>query len=997
MRIRTRLSLAGGLAAALAGSLAYIASTGTPTPVVNAGADGPATTAVQLSLNATCSGAVAACTWSKQSGTGTATLTSSTCGCNSSSCDVGATFSTSGSKVMRLSCVVGAGTPVTDDVTFTVSDAPSTPSSGWTDFTASPNSTVDETIYVSSLNGSDSDSGLTAPLAKATLSAAYALADDGDPDWILIERGSTLSLPSGFSWTKNGPASPTSGWMRLGAYGTGARPILDCGSSTVCVIAGPGGSSATPFTSFAITDVHFTESTRIASGAAATASAQAFELVAPSYAGSGYAFRDILFEGNKITGFSTGFVSASDTERLTLRRNIITNLFRSTALEDVNGVLNSGSATVVRENVFYLINDPYSGIVPAGWTQRSHSAYLGAEGDSTLVGNVVIRAPEGIMQRNALLSDRNVFALNHFATNTGVAFGVVPHAGGLDPDVTDNLCIDNDADWIFGNYATTGTRTIARNMVFRDANTDPDDAVAYEDDLVLWGAYDGSGGTNLGVHGTTVIDNWVSGTIECQHNLPSPICGAVGESATNYSNNTFTTNHASEGNVSSALIGSWLTAESITHAGTDYWDDYATYLIAMEHATWDTDSDACDLINYYRAAETSLSSLTCTSDSAPTVNAGSDDTATVAVAKALNATCSDDVSATCTWSKTSGSGSCSWSGGATCTCDSSSCDKNVTCDTATTAVLQLSCNDGVNSAVTDSLSLTVSAASYVLDSLSSAVPACAWNFNKQMKSTNTVAFRVRKLTSNTETDISFTSGSVLAADVTAACQTSSAYEDCGITSAYDLTGNGNTMVQTTESKMPLIATAAGGLQTAGVAGLLVPSWDGTDDKLANGDTCGLTGNVEVGISFLGSVNTDAGSSESLVFLAGTCAGGQGFGIYHDADHSPYEWRLTQIDTRENFTSAVLPDVYQTLFATRDVGQQMQATTLYQDGTAMAHADGTDTQVLSMGATETSWGDFVECFGGLFASHMRSGGAIMWSTYPRTTDKTAVDAWFATQD
>lgn len=98
-------------------------------------------------------------------------------------------------------------------------------------------------------------------------------------------------------------------------------------------------------------------------------------------------------------------------------------------------------------------------------------------------------------------------------------------------------------------------------------------------------------------------------------------------------------------------------------------------------------------------------------DPAPSINAGPDADATEDVAYNLQGSCSDNASATCTWSQTVGSG-CGFTNlgagaGIVACADVEDDTIDATCSAVESATVQLSCNDGVNSAVTDTLALNV--------------------------------------------------------------------------------------------------------------------------------------------------------------------------------------------------------------------------------------------------------------------------------------------------
>lgn len=78
-------------------------------------------------------------------------------------------------------------------------------------------------IYVDPVGGNDGNSGLATNAAVATMAAAYALWREGSADWILIKRGTTVSVPGALGYRRGHSAAYPCG---IGAYGTGAAPVL---------------------------------------------------------------------------------------------------------------------------------------------------------------------------------------------------------------------------------------------------------------------------------------------------------------------------------------------------------------------------------------------------------------------------------------------------------------------------------------------------------------------------------------------------------------------------------------------------------------------------------------------------------------------------------------------------------------------------------------------------------------------------------------------------
>jgi hypothetical protein len=125
----------------------------------------------------------------------------------------------------------------TPTATPTPSGSPTPPPSGiYTTFEAATDMV---TIYVSS-SGSDSNSGTSAQSPFQTIYRGYQALRDGKADRLLLKKGDIFNTSLDFGWTKSGDRTlPTvtgygqvaRGYMLLGSYGTGARPIIQTGSA----------------------------------------------------------------------------------------------------------------------------------------------------------------------------------------------------------------------------------------------------------------------------------------------------------------------------------------------------------------------------------------------------------------------------------------------------------------------------------------------------------------------------------------------------------------------------------------------------------------------------------------------------------------------------------------------------------------------------------------------------------------------------------------------
>lgn len=102
-----------------------------------------------------------------------------------------------------------------------------TPGFQWTTFTEHAST---RKVYVSSA-GSDANDGLTELTPKLTIAAGGALIRDGYPDWLLLRRGDTFANQTLTSVSNKGGLDATNRLL-VSAYGTGARPVVDCNGTS---------------------------------------------------------------------------------------------------------------------------------------------------------------------------------------------------------------------------------------------------------------------------------------------------------------------------------------------------------------------------------------------------------------------------------------------------------------------------------------------------------------------------------------------------------------------------------------------------------------------------------------------------------------------------------------------------------------------------------------------------------------------------------------------
>lgn len=214
---------------------------------------------------------------------------------------------------------------------------------GWTVRTYGGGATV---AYLADAGrgGSDANSGLTSNLPKLTLAAAKGLLTDPGYNAILVKRGSTFS---GAAWPFIYFSGSWKGWsgtdathrFEVGAYGTGARPIID--------IAGGGGEIITisrcNYASFY--DLDLTDSTY--NGVSGATGIYAEGNTTPIG-------NDVLVENFRFHGLPLGIYFADNCTNMQLRRSYFYDNFScGEGTQSGGGLLDASTNFLAEENVFY--------------------------------------------------------------------------------------------------------------------------------------------------------------------------------------------------------------------------------------------------------------------------------------------------------------------------------------------------------------------------------------------------------------------------------------------------------------------------------------------------------------------------------------------------------------------------------------------------------------------------------------------------------------------
>lgn len=311
---------------------------------------------------------------------------------------------------------------------------------GWTVFGRSADTRV---IYVSSSAGDDANSGLTEGAPLKTLGKARTLLRNGAPDWMLLRRGDvwTESLTG---WSRSGRSSDET--MVIGAYGSGARPKLNTGTSAGF------GNGTTPVAHLAIVGIHFHAHTRDTSSpayAGVTAGSDGFR----SFGGlKNVLVEDAVFD-DYLYNLSLTANGAANSVDFTLRRSILTDAWSTSGKSQ--GIYASGVRGLVLEENLFDHNGWNERVSGAGATIFSHSVYLSEDNSDVVVrGNIISdSASHGLQARSGGIIENNLFLRNPINLLFGGGSPLVK-AGGVEGRVVGNVVLDSRS--IAGSNRGTG-------------------------------------------------------------------------------------------------------------------------------------------------------------------------------------------------------------------------------------------------------------------------------------------------------------------------------------------------------------------------------------------------------------------------------------------------------------------------------------------------------------------------------------------------------------
>ena len=277
-------------------------------------------------------------------------------------------------------------------------------------------------------------------------------------------------------------------------------------------------------------------------------------------------------------------------------------------------------------------------------------------------------------------------------------------------------------------------------------------------------------------------------------------------------------------------------------------------------------------------------------------------------------------------------------------------------------------------------------AGYLLNRLATAAVG-AYSLSDKLRTTATLAYRVRRAADDAEQDIGFTAlGVVDTAALTAHCTGDNGY----VVTAYDQSGNGRNLTNATEATQPKVYDSAGGVITAGTTNTPA-SDDDSGGFLARADAWGMSGDAAVTIC--ANVRFDSRAADQIVCAVGA---GSGTGYYllglptaSDAVGArPANSILTAINA---FNVAHTTFTWGYLISAKAASADIGDSTMEHDGAAQTEfSELNPTNNTNISNTAGGWGAFAA---GTFATDGRLSTLLVFNAVLPAGDLTLARAWF----
>jgi hypothetical protein len=370
-------------------------------------------------------------------------------------------------------------------------------------FTTVTPSSDTKTIFVSTSDGSDSNTGLSADAPVKSLAKGVSLLRSGSPDWMLLKKGDVWNeaFPS---WTKSGRSASEP--MLVSSYGSGTqRPDIKAGTKN-------GFASITAFHDVAVLGLHLEANTRNPDSAdyTGTDGGYGIQIISP--------VNGFLVEDNQVDHFKynlslQGFSGYA--KNISVRRNSITDSYDPGAKSQ--GLYASMTDGLTIDGNVFDHNGWNEKIASAKPNEFSHNIYLWENNTNSVVRNNIIAnaSSHGLQARGGGIIENNLFLRNPIGALLGNGSTVT--AGGVSGRVTGNVFID-DRDingaargWAIevGNLKAGGNTIVSDNIIASDTqNKYP--AIKLETDTGATNASQGVGINDLTIT-RNIVYKWYQG------------------------------------------------------------------------------------------------------------------------------------------------------------------------------------------------------------------------------------------------------------------------------------------------------------------------------------------------------------------------------------------------------------------------------------------------------------------------------------------------------
>jgi hypothetical protein len=503
-------------------------------------------------------------------------------------------------------------------------------SSGWTILQPQAG---DRIIYVSSSQGKDTNTGLSPSSPVKTLQRGKSLIRSAHGDEMLLKRGDVWHEAIGI-WTHSGASAADPNV--IGAYGTGARPLIESGNSNG-IQTGVLGSVTVNHV--AIVGLHFYADGR--------------DHNSPTYisnkpttgidwltAGDG-----LLIEDTEIEGYGTninvqGYYGTM--HNVQIRR--VTDINSWAVGTQSEGVYATNVSGLLIEQSTFDHDGWNASVKGAGQNWTNHNIYLAADAlGVTVRDNVISRASGyGLQARGGGTIANNLFMYDPMGMSFGLVNGAKSTPGGVSGSITGNIFeygIDMGTvagDGIELGNIKPGANVVVANNLFAHGSSDNRSAI-----VLTYGAGSTNGNPTVGINDLTIqnniVDDWHGG-IRIDGGL---VPGGTGPKAINrvkIINNSFTNVTGSILSVGGALdpkqevwsgnrYAGWITINgkaqvsspagllppvftnpqrdaasyNATQGGSDSLGDFLANEFRQSHANWDANYDAMKVESYISA------------------------------------------------------------------------------------------------------------------------------------------------------------------------------------------------------------------------------------------------------------------------------------------------------------------------------------------------------------------------------------------------------------